>query len=145
MQLLNLFFVGAGAFSSSRFSGRSGMRMAAEPLAQNTGFANMDQTVLGKYMSLDTGAQVQCEYVFVDADGTARAKCRDPFRGGDNVLVLCDTYDPEGNALPTNSRAPAVAKFEAGNVATEKPWYGLEQEYTLFNLDGVTPLGWPVG
>ena len=68
-----------------------------------------------------------------------------PFRGGDNILVLCDTYDPEGNPLPTNSRAPAVAKFEAGNAAAEKPWYGLEQEYTLFNLDGVTPLGWPVG
>jgi glutamine synthetase len=74
-----------------------------------------------------------------------RAVYKDPFRGGDNILVLCDTYDPEGNPLPTNSRAPAVAKFEAGNAAAEKPWYGLEQEYTLFNLDGVTPLGWPVG
>lgn len=25
----------------------------------------------------------------------------------------------------------------------EEPWFGLEQEFTLFNLDQRTPLGWP--
>jgi len=183
-----LFSLAGGAAAFSGRAGRTAVRMASQPLAQSTGFANMDQSVLGKYMALSLGDNVQCEYVFVDAEGTARSKCRtlpskraggpvdklpkwtydgsstgqapgedseviivpcavykDPFRGGDNILVLCDTYDPEGKPLPTNSRAPAVAKFEAGNAAKEIPWYGLEQEYTLFNLDGVTPLGWPVG
>jgi len=161
---------------------------ASEPLSTQTGMASMDQDVLDRYMALDTGDKIQAEYVFVDAERTARSKCRtltkkkasgpvsdlpkwtydgsstgqapgddseviivpratyrDPFRGGDHILVLCDTYDPEGNPLPTNSRASAVAKFEAGDAKKEVPWYGLEQEYTLFNLDGVTPLGWPVG
>merc|ERR1719160_1318236 len=67
----------------------------------------------------------------------------DPFRGGDNILVLCDTYTPGGTPLPTNTRAPAVEAFQGSDA--EKPWFGLEQEYTLFNLDKVTPLGWPTG
>ena len=50
-----------------------------------------------------------------------RAVYKDPFRGGDNILVLCDTYDPEGNPLPTNSRAPAVSKFDAGDAKKEQP------------------------
>ena len=78
-----------------------------------------------------------------------RAKYMDPFRGGDNILVLCDCYAPQDDgtlvALPTNSRAPAVDRFVAGNAEETIPWYGIEQEYTLFNLDGLTPLGWPVG
>jgi len=74
---------------------------------------------------------------------TPRAVYPDPFRGGDNILVLCDTYTPGGTPLPTNTRAPAVEAFQGSDA--EKPWFGLEQEYTLFNLDKVTPLGWPTG
>lgn len=63
----------------------------------------------------------------------------DPFRGGNHVLVLCDTYTPQGVALPTNTRAPAKAIFD--KAPQEIPWFGVEQEYTLFK-EG-TPLGWP--
>jgi len=71
----------------------------------------------------------------------------DPFRprsdGVDNILVMCDTYTPAGDPIPTNTRAVAEAQF-AGKDA-EECWFGLEQEFTLFNLDEKTPLGWPKG
>jgi len=63
----------------------------------------------------------------------------DPFRGGNHVLVMCDTYTPQGVAIPTNTRKPANDIFN--QKLDEIPWYGIEQEYTLFK-DGV-PLGWP--
>jgi len=67
----------------------------------------------------------------------------DPFRGGDNILVMCDTYTPQGVPLPTNRRNPAKKIFDQGLQL--KPWYGFEQEYTMFDADGVTPFGWPQG
>jgi len=69
---------------------------------------------------------------------------RDPFRRGNNVLVLCECWHPLSmKPIPSNSRAKARDIFEEEKVLAEKPWYGIEQEYTLFEADGVTPLGWP--
>ena len=56
---------------------------------------------------------------------------------------MCDCYTPQGEPLPTNKRAKAMKAF-AGNEDQEV-WFGLEQEFTLFNLDERTPLGWPEG
>lgn len=70
----------------------------------------------------------------------ARAIFRDPFRRGNNILVICDTYEPNGTPLPTNTRAPADVIMEKAKA--HEPWFGLEQEYTLFTADK-TPLGWP--
>lgn len=135
-------------------------------------------------MVLPSDGRIQAEYLFIDADGDVRSKCRtvdakkaglgqlpdwnydgsstrqapgadsevimkpravfkDPFRPGDNILVLTDTYTPSGVPLPTNTRAPALEAFADSSETV--PWFGLEQEYTLFNLDMQTPLGWPVG
>ena len=69
-----------------------------------------------------------------------QAVFRDPFRGGQHILVMCDTLDPKDNSpIPTNTRHKADALF--AQAPEEEPWYGIEQEYTLFK-QGV-PLGWP--
>eukprot|EP00183_Erythrolobus_madagascarensis_P005821 CAMPEP_0185846988 /NCGR_PEP_ID=MMETSP1354-20130828/2428_1 /TAXON_ID=708628 /ORGANISM="Erythrolobus madagascarensis, Strain CCMP3276" /LENGTH=370 /DNA_ID=CAMNT_0028547223 /DNA_START=168 /DNA_END=1280 /DNA_ORIENTATION=+ len=68
------------------------------------------------------------------------AMYKDPFRGGDNLLVMCECYTPQGEAIPSNTRAHAVEVMD--KVADQKPWFGIEQEYTLLDLDGY-PLGWP--
>jgi len=68
----------------------------------------------------------------------------DPFRRGNNILVLCECLHPLSlKPIPTNSRSSARVIFDQDEVAKEKTWYGIEQEYTLFEADGVTPLGWP--
>ncbi|KAJ1549529.1 glutamate--ammonia ligase [Cladochytrium tenue] len=67
---------------------------------------------------------------------------KDPFTGGDNILVMCDTYNKDGTPHATNGRAPAVEIFS--KAPEEKPWFGIEQEYTLFDTDGQV-FGWPKG
>jgi len=69
-----------------------------------------------------------------------RAIYRDPFRKGNNVLVMCDTYTPQGVPLPTNTRYHANKIFDACKDKT--PQFAFEQEYSLFK-DG-THLGWPL-
>merc|ERR1719487_2496557 len=124
------------------------VRNARATPARMAEVVDMDETVLAKYMSLPVTGKVQAEYIFIDADGDVRSKCRtvdakkatvaqlpewnydgsstnqapgedseviirpvamypDPFRGGNNKLVICETFTPEGVALPTNTRKPA--------------------------------------
>ena len=73
---------------------------------------------------------------------------KDPFRPyGDNILVLCSCYKPDpdgplglGSAIPTNTREACEAIMSA--VKGKEPWFGIEQEYTLFEPDMKTPFGW---
>ncbi|XP_020274748.1 glutamine synthetase, chloroplastic [Asparagus officinalis] len=70
---------------------------------------------------------------------------KDPFRGGNNILVICDAYTPSGEPIPTNKRHRAAQIFGDQKVIDEVPWFGIEQEYTLLQKDVKWPLGWPVG
>lgn len=69
----------------------------------------------------------------------------DPFRPAGNVLVLCESCLPDGKLtpIPTNTRRNALEMFS--QKTDEEPWFGIEQEYTLFHIDGFTPFGWPKG
>jgi glutamine synthetase len=67
---------------------------------------------------------------------------KDPFRGGDNILVLTETLNNDGIPHETNTRRSALATFDKCKDA--EPWFGIEQEYTLLAKTR-HPLGWPDG
>jgi len=55
-----------------------------------------------------------------------------------SVLVLCETYDKDGNPLSSNTRHMAAKTFSSDEAKQEKPWFGIEQEYFLFPLSPET-------
>ena len=77
----------------------------------------------------------------------------DPFRLGDNVIVLAESWNwKEGSNFKelvpanTNFRHFANKIWDHPAVKAEKTWYGIEQEYTLVGTNTkftMWPLGWP--
>ncbi|ORX62043.1 hypothetical protein DM01DRAFT_1365407 [Hesseltinella vesiculosa] len=65
----------------------------------------------------------------------------DPFRGGNNKFAICELFNPDGTPHKTNHRH-ACAKIMSAH-ADQKPWFGIEQEYMLFDPETSKPYGWP--
>ncbi|KAK9479059.1 hypothetical protein V1514DRAFT_329073 [Lipomyces japonicus] len=66
----------------------------------------------------------------------------DPFRRGDNIIVLAECWNNDGTPNKKNHRYAASRLFEAHK--DEEIWFGIEQEYTLFDEFGQV-YGWPKG
>jgi glutamine synthetase len=64
----------------------------------------------------------------------------DPFRLGDNILVMCETYGADGKPNKYNYRHDAAIVLN--QYKDHDIWFGLEQEYTLLDITG-WPYGWP--
>ena len=65
----------------------------------------------------------------------------DPILGGKNIIVLCEVMNADGTPHSTNTRArlreatKRYGKFDC--------WFGMEQEYTMYDTKGKWPFGWP--
>lgn len=70
------------------------------------------------------------------------AMFRDPFSNNpDSKLILCETTLFDGTPIPSNTRNSCAAVMK--RAAEHKPWFGIEQEYSLMDLETGRPLGWP--
>ncbi|CAH2086085.1 unnamed protein product [Euphydryas editha] len=65
---------------------------------------------------------------------------RDPFRMNPHILVLCETFNGDGTPTATNHRA--ICAKVLSEISDQEPFFGIEQEYTIFDTD-LWPLGWP--
>jgi glutamine synthetase len=66
----------------------------------------------------------------------------DPFRGAPHIIVMCETILPETLAPAAMNERAACAEAMA-KAAHLHPWFGIEQEYTLFKKGEEIPLGFP--
>ena len=70
-----------------------------------------------------------------------QAVFKDPFRGGDNILVMCDMYTPGGTPIPTNTRFQCAQVMDKAKQLV--PWFGIEQEYFIIRPKDRKPIGFP--
>ncbi|HEX6179465.1 MAG TPA: glutamine synthetase GlnII [Thermoanaerobaculia bacterium] len=63
----------------------------------------------------------------------------DPLHRENDILVLCEVLNPDGSVHWSNTRAHL--RQVAEKHKDQEAWFGIEQEYTLF--EGNKPLGWP--
>jgi glutamine synthetase len=76
-----------------------------------------------------------------DSEIFLEPKCliNDPLRGGNNMIVLCDAYRPDGEPCHSNFRKESSALLQL--ASHERPTFAFEQEYILYK--GSRPLGFP--
>ena len=59
----------------------------------------------------------------------------DPFRQGDNIIVMCETFRWTDKTYtkqePANTNFRHYAEQVWAKCPEEEPWYGIEQEYQL--------------
>ena len=69
------------------------------------------------------------------------AQFPDPIRGGNNILVMCESLFVDMTPIPSNTRA--LARAAEDKYGDQEPWFGLEQEYTLLDPETKWPYGFP--
>ena len=86
--------------------------------------------------SFDGSSTLQAEGHFSDCLLVPVSFFKDPIRGGDNILVMCEVMNADGTVHESNHRA--ALREVAEKYADQDAWFGVEQEYTFF--EGIKPI-----
>ena len=89
-----------------------------------------NQDLLPAEWSFDGSSTGQAEGRFSDCILQPVKVFPDPIRGGDDVLIICEVYNPDGSPHETNTRSQ-LREIITDKVKEEDPLYGFEQEYTM--------------
>lgn len=66
----------------------------------------------------------------------------DPFRQGNNIIVMTECWNVDGT--PNKSNYRHKCSLLSKKYDKHEPWFGMEQEYTFLDKYGL-PYGWPRG
>lgn len=98
-----------------------------------------DLSELGEW-NFDGSSTKQAEGKFSDVFLHPQRIYKDPFRGGDNILVLCECWDDDNIPNAFNTRLALKKSIEMfGHL---EPLAGIEQEYIIFDRKTNLPYGW---
>jgi glutamine synthetase len=106
------------------------------PFDENLKNLSIDQLPLWNYDGSSTG---QADGSFSEVNLKPVNIYSDPFREC-GILVLCETYDINMEPLETNYRHRAEKVFNS--VLDHHPWFGLEQEYVIYDNKTNLPFNW---
>jgi glutamine synthetase len=114
---------GLGIDITSQFDLRSKTRVFHYPIKQldDIPIWNFDGSSTGQASGDDSEICIKPVAIYCD-----------PFRGGDHKMVLCECLTPTTlQPIGSNTRADALCIFEM--YKSQKPWYGIEQEYVIMS------------
>ena len=88
----------------------------------------------------DGSSTEQAEGHFSDCGLKPVFFCPDPIRGAPHILVLCEVLNADGSVHKSNTRA--LLREVNKKYKNLDAWFGIEQEYTMYDTEG-RPLGFP--
>lgn len=90
--------------------------------------------------NFDGSSTKQAEGKFSDVFLHPQKIYKDPFRGGNNIFVLCECWDDENTPNAFNTRI--ALKRSMDKFRHLGPLIGFEQEYIIFDRKTNLPYGW---
>jgi glutamine synthetase len=102
---------------------------------------NFDGSSTGQAEVANSEIVLKPRAYFIDPFMTEKIRKIDEINNYKCYLVLCDCYDKDDNPAINNNRFNANLIFE--KVKESEIWFGIEQEYIIYDKNFKSIVGWP--